>query len=483
MRATTGALAPRCILFLMHRRRFLHLAGLSLPALPAPAASRRLSDLDVRMPLEQRIRFIESWVHENYFDNLGLMYSHWLFDQERASTPADYDPRTRFSIGVEPHDHNNYENSPMISGIFLAAQCYRYRATKEPAALEYAARAFRSIDVNFRLSEGRAGAAAPLTQRSGHIDPNDRFETRVGWISKPYGQMMTTQTSTEQNFGPVWGMYCYRPLAPPETRRRIDFMIASIARLWREMRYTISFFGEPWSFEQSMPRAQRHMPVWAWINRIAFELTGDPQFQKEFERLHALFGAMPSALETNHGMGRRRYISTEDRAFHDKEIVTADILIDLNPAAAGQYVSSMEKWWEFAGLGMRPDFFSYYYIDLDTVTREWRPSKKTLKPRPLWDSPWMFSNGTFPVASGEYAARRVMSAAMVARRSTRLRDTAKEFARQVFAVLDKSHLRYMIDPENSLEPEIRYLANLLSGDCLAMYPAAYWYGRTHGIWT
>ena len=24
-----------------------------------------------------------------------------------------------------------------------------------------------------------------------------------------------------------------------------------------------------------MPRAQRHMPVWAWVNRIAFDVTGE----------------------------------------------------------------------------------------------------------------------------------------------------------------------------------------------------------------
>ena len=42
----------------------------------------------------------------------------------------------------------------MNSGIFLAGQCYRYMATKDPEALEYAARAFNSIEVNYSLAEG-----------------------------------------------------------------------------------------------------------------------------------------------------------------------------------------------------------------------------------------------------------------------------------------------------------------------------------------
>ena len=70
----------------------------------------------------------------------------------------------------------------MISGIFLAGQCYRYLATKEPEALEYAAKAFRSIDVNYAFSEAAAEGSGILMQRAGSIDPNDRFVARPGWI-------------------------------------------------------------------------------------------------------------------------------------------------------------------------------------------------------------------------------------------------------------------------------------------------------------
>jgi hypothetical protein len=142
--------------------------------------------------------------------------------------------------------------------------------TKEPEALEYAARAFRSIEVNYSLGEQAAEGPSILMQRAGSIDPNDRFTARAGWICKPYGQVMTTQTSTEQNFGPVWGLHVYRQFAPPKTKARIDSMIVNIADLWMQMGYKINFFGENWEFGKSMPRAQRHMPVWAWVNRVAY---------------------------------------------------------------------------------------------------------------------------------------------------------------------------------------------------------------------
>ncbi len=465
------------------RRTLIQAAPLGAWALAAPGAAAPLSALTVKMPLEERIRRIETFVHERYYDEKGILYSHWNFTEERPNRREDFHRDIVSPLGVSMSDWYNYENSPMIAGIFLASQCYRYEATREPQALEYAARAFRSIDTIFRLAESQAGKPAMLMQRAGSVDPNDRFEPRPGWICKPYAQSLTMQTSSEQNFGPMWGLYVYRQHAPADVRKRIDYIITSVATLWRHNRYTINFFGENWNLEQSMPRAQRHMPVWMWINRLAYEVSGDAAFKKEFERIHSLFGAMPTARETNYAMGRRKYLSTEDRAFHDKEVVVADFLIDLHPEAKDQYQRSMEGWWEFAKIGMRPDLFSYYYINLDTVTGEWEPVKKSLKPRSLWNSPYMMQNGTFPVCWGEIASRRVLSSAMVARRSTRLAEAAKQFAQLVFSKLDKEHLRYMIDPDNSLEPELAFLTNLLSGDGLAYMPVAYWYGRRHRLWS
>lgn len=462
----------------MNRRQFAATLSASLATSTSSPAATRLTSLDRAQPLLQRIRAIEDYAHNHHYDDKGIFYSHIRFDEERPWRSSDFGGLVG-PTGVPIADWMNYENSPMCSGIFLASQCYRYLATKDPQALEYAAKAFRSIDVIFRLSEG--SGPAPLIQRSGIIDPTDRWEPRPGWISKPYGQMMTTQSSTEQNFGPIWGMYLYRAIAPPDTKKRIDTIIAAVADYWRDNRYTINFFGENWEFEKSMPRAQRHMPVWAAINRIAFEATGEARFRKEYERLDSLYGAMPTALDTNRGMGRHRYTSTEDRAFHDKEVVVGDILSDLEPARKDRYQRAMTAWWKFSQIGMREDFFSYYFIEIDTHTREWKPLPKTVKPRPLWNSAWMFQNGTFPVAWGEVAARQAISSAMVARRDPAA--GAREFAQRIFAVLDKGHLRYMIDPHNSLEPEIQYMTNILSADAIAYFPAGYWYGRLHGLWT
>jgi hypothetical protein len=468
----------------MNRREFLQTgvaaAGAGMAAGSARGDTITLKNLSTRMPLEDRIRLIQSFVHHRYYDPKGIMYSMNNFEEERPFTAADMVGADPNNLGIPVEDLYNYEDSPSNSGVFLAGQCYRYLATKEPEALEYAAKAFHSIDVIYQLSEAAAEGPGVLMQRAGSIDPNDRFYARPGWICKPYGGVMTTQTSTEQNFYSLWGLSLYRDIAPASTKARIDSMIVGVADLWRESGYKINFFGENWEFEKSMPRAQRHMPVWAWVNRLAFEVSQEKRFKREFQRLDALFGAMPTPQQTNFGLGREKYLCTEDRAFHDKEVVVADQMMDFEPAAKDRYLRAMTGWWKHGQIGRREDYYSYYYIELNTVTGEWRPLPKSVKPRQQWNSPSMWQNGTFPVLTCA-AAGMAYTSAVVSSRNPEHDDEARDLARNILARLDRSYLRAMIDPENSLEPQLKYLLNILS-DSVTYYPTAYWYGRLHKLW-
>jgi hypothetical protein len=202
----------------MSRRDFIEVAGagalLGMTSTAAPAAQITLKDLSRSLALEERIRRIQTFVHERYYDPQGILYSHINFENERPHTEAELKDADPNNLGIPQHDLENYENSAMNSGIFLAGQCYRYLATKDAEALALAARAFRSIDLNYSLAEQAADQPGIVMQRAGSVDPNDRWSARAGWICKPYGGALTTQTSTEQNFGPIWGLYVYREIAP-----------------------------------------------------------------------------------------------------------------------------------------------------------------------------------------------------------------------------------------------------------------------------
>ncbi len=129
------------------------------------------------MPAAEKIRRIETFVHGRYYDNKGILYSHWNFAEERPMRKADFHPDTAGPLGVPMADWYNYENSPMISGIFLAAQCYRYEATRDPQALEMAARAFGSIDASVNATSNSDATAS--TRASPSMKSSRRSASRA----------------------------------------------------------------------------------------------------------------------------------------------------------------------------------------------------------------------------------------------------------------------------------------------------------------
>src|SRR5437867_192216 len=120
----------------MNRRQFISVAGPAamMPAAGASAAPPQITLKGIRasMPLEERIRRIQSFVHHRYYSEKGLLYSHLNFAEERPHTEADLAGADPNNLGIPKHDIQNFENSSMNSGIFLAGQCFRYMVTKEP---------------------------------------------------------------------------------------------------------------------------------------------------------------------------------------------------------------------------------------------------------------------------------------------------------------------------------------------------------------
>src|SRR6476620_411638 len=122
----------------MNRRQFIGVTATACMAAGAGAAPPQITrrGLAAAMPLEERIRRIQSFVHHWYYSEKGLLYSHLNFAEERPHTEADLAGADPNNLGIPKHDVQNFENSSMNSGIFLAGQCFRYMLTKEPEALE-----------------------------------------------------------------------------------------------------------------------------------------------------------------------------------------------------------------------------------------------------------------------------------------------------------------------------------------------------------
>lgn len=453
----------------------VHATAAEAPAAgPGPALLR----VDPASPVAERVAAIDRFVHEHYYDAAGLMYSHINWREERPFTAQDFSPTDSTMMGPEPHQWMSYENSPFISGLFLTAQCFRYQATKDPAALEYARRAFGSIDANYRLTEQSDPAGAGLTQRAGYIDAVQARGAQNGFFCKPYYGQATDHTSTEQHFGPLLGLYHYAKLAPPETQRRIKQIFSEVSRRWRG-NYRINYFGETWNIEESNPRAQRHMFVWSVIHRLAYELTGEQASLDEFRRLDALFGAIPTPRETAHGLGRPSYVSTEDRSFHVQIVLGAELLAALEPAARGRYLRGMREWYRYSFIGQRDDFASYYFIKVDPMSGAWEKLPASIKPRAHWRTSFMLQNATLPICWLGTRERQAITSAIVARYVPEAAAQARERHDRIYATLSKDYLKWFVDPEGVMPAELRWMLNVMQGDALAFYSLGYWYARAN----
>lgn len=468
-----GSARGRCAALL-----FLCVVGLNPISAQEASTLRGLE----RIPsLEGRIRAIETFVDRRYYDAAGMMFSHSNWREERPFVASDFSAQDSTIPGPEAHAWLSYENSVMVAGLFLSAQCYRYEVTGEAAALDLARRAFEAISANYALTENRPTGATGVRQKAGIVEQPVAGQRReAGFFCKPYYGQATDHTSTEQHFWPVLGLYRYWKHAPAEIRPRIAQMLREVSERWRRG-YRINFFGETWDFEQSYPRAQRHMFSWAVIHRLAYEVTGDADALAEFRRLDSLYGAMPTPRETYWGLGRSSYISTEDRSFHIQLVVGADVLLDLEPAGVDRYRRGIEQWWRYSQLGQRDDLLSYYFIEVDALSGTWRKAPPSTTPRALWRTNYAFHHTVFPICWQGTRERQALSSAIVARRLPGLAEEARKRRGACFAGLDRDHFRWMVDPENVTPVELRWMLNVLQGDSLAFYPLAYWYGRAHGV--
>lgn len=440
-----------------------------------------LAELDQLPTVAERIARLDRFVHERYYDAAGLMYSHMNWREERPFIPADFRPTDSTMMGPEPHAWMSYENSSFISGLFLAAQCFRYQATQDPEALTFARRAFHSLDANYRLTEQHDPSQSGPTQRAGFVDSTPAARgPQSGFFCKPYYGQATDHTSTEQHFGPLFGLYHYFKVAPPELQTRIKQMFSEVSRRWRTA-YRINFFGEVWNLEESYPRAQRHMFTWAVIHRLAYEITGEPECLEEFKRLDALYGAVPTPRETAVGLGRPSYISTEDRSFHVQIVMGAELLAQLEPANRDRYLRGMRAWWEYSLIGQRESLESYYFIRVNALTGAWEKLPTMIKPRAHWRTSYLLQNATLPICWLGTRERQGFTSAILIRHFPGDADAPRRRLHQVFSSVTKEHLKWFTDPEGVMPAELRWMLNVLQGDSFAFHSLGYWYARAHDI--
>ncbi|MGV3557062.1 ligand-binding sensor domain-containing protein [Larkinella arboricola] len=231
----------------------------------------------------------------------------WIAGQCKLNVPGD---TTTFA----PDDD---DNDGEYTGNYLAMECFRYAATKNPDAREKAAKAFRFLKLLQEVTDTDGFFARTIVpanwtevddgnrtftsrQLADELVKEPRFKpVEVRWRKSKDGKWLWKgDTSSDEMCGHMIGYFLYYELVADEAEKPI--VRQHVARLVDYlMKHNYNFVdvdGRPtrwavWSPEQlnrdpewAPDKSQNSMEVLAFL-KLAYHMTGQPKYEKEYRRL------------------------------------------------------------------------------------------------------------------------------------------------------------------------------------------------------
>ena len=490
----------------MNRRAFLRLsaagaavvAGLPVAlAVDSLAKSARLLRKLSGASLRRKADLLQELYENVAFSESGIMYSMLWMDSNgvRRFAPADFAGKIALDTSVArlklagPWEYLEGENSISVSGLYLAAQTFRYEVTRSRQALAQARKAFRSLDLIYQMGE-KAG--------------------KPGYMSKPYGFRPSVQTVGDQYLDACWGLWNHHRIASAEDRRRIEEMFIGFADYWRGIDYVLSYFGSHWDLKGE---TGAYAAIYAMINACAYSFSKSPVHLREFEKwmakatwtkTTALESLRASALQRIKETGKAEVVPYSaafplakdllkpgeclcwETIIHSKFVaVAADLIVQSKVSdLSGQLAETLKRWWREWKYGVGEDLLPYYWFAVDLVNDTWRPLPSTkLLPKEQWLFGDPFCSYLSQVRWNEPLARFMVTSAIAAPLCPSDRSQMQALGRKLLQSLDQAHLHWLYDPDGKqLLPEISYYGHCLSSEVPSSFLAAYWKGRRDKLW-
>jgi len=406
------------------------------------------------------------------FSDTGIMFSLLKIDGDTIRPLNEFD----FAFKGARHDYSNwrhkpdgdwdllnYENSITTSGLYLASQAWRYKATHDADALDQAGRAFNSLDLICKLGEA---------------------DGRPGWMGKPYSGRISDQTSPDQYLDACLGMYQYYPHAPEETRRRIEQMFVLFADHWRAIDYKLDYYGDQWNVKAA--RGAYNL-ILLMINALAYRFSGQNEiYLQEFENLYPTgTWQTETRIDEWRRAGHKEHPAWEYNIHIKFAAVAAEIILDILPdRIAADMERTVTTWWKIWKYGMRDDLMAYYHYIIDLEDDTWRPAPKTeMKPREEWRFGCSFQAYTSQVLWSEPMYRTLYTCMTAIDHAPGIADEALTLAKRIMDVVDGLHLLWIYDPEgDQLSKYDKFMNNILSSEGPSTFLTAFWRGRVSGLW-
>lgn len=431
--------------------------------------------------LEGKAALIQSLLQRDFFHPSGLFYSLLLIDRPDAVRPmaaADmdqvndstdvYDAATREAAREEGM---TFENSIASAGLYLQSQVARYQATSDPGALEQARRAFGSLR---------------------GIYEHGRDSGRAGWLGKPYGRVPKDHSTADQYHMALLGFHRYREIAGEADRAVVTRMLVDIADFMTKRDYQIwdlskPVDGIPWDH---LSHAYCNA-TYVMSQALAWHVSGDGRYLREALRLAALSSWRDTTyLDEWREQGKTRMLYFERIGLGYFLPAVGEVLMEVAPelfgdspeAARARFARMVTRWWEFSLLGIDPEGYAHYWVDVDVPAGTWKPTgKRTIDPPYGWGGTFMAYYSD--VRMGDVAYRTVNTALLAGLHGKGGRTEALGWARRALQQTDGRRLRWMIDLDGrQLEPDIRWMGCILSSEAPFHFLTAFWRGRSLGLW-
>lgn len=435
-------------------------------------------DIGRDLSVSEKVRRLQSFLGNHYFGPTGIMYTIWYWrgDELRPFAASDRRPDQCYAQtkgGFSFEGYCNGENGPMMSGFFLQSQCYRYIATGEAEALEFAAKAFNSLDLIYRMGEENG---------------------RAGFLCKPYDWRFSVETSVDQYIGAMMGLWEYHAIADRPTRQRIAQMLAGMADWWRvRAKYTIDYF------ERHIDLMPYHASRMACLHAMAYRATGNQEYARECDRLLGMSGTWATIYDNQ----RLRILQSDPASltqvddflnydpslgkykFRCREVggemylgqACADWFMTNDNAYGPLLKHVIARYWKQTQLGLREDLMTVYGIEVDLEHETWTTvhTELTDESRKNALAGFILTSYFCEVCWLDHAAR-IPDASIIAHQHVpEFSPGALDLASRMLRRLDAQRLHHMVDPDGKqLVPELDWLRYILSGDVPVFTVLAYW---------
>ncbi|MCC6424100.1 MAG: hypothetical protein IT447_11530 [Phycisphaerales bacterium] len=436
--------------------------------------------LDIRadMSIADKVKQIQSFLGNRYFDpSSGIMYTLWYWKDDELRPFRSTDrregqnyPQTKAGFSFEGYCHG--ENGPMMSGFFLQSQCLRYHATGDAQALEFARKAFNSLQIIYHMGEEHG---------------------REGLLGKPYDWRFSEETSVDQYIGAMMGLWEYWCIADRITRQRIAQMLGKMADWWRKAEYKIVYF------ERHFDLLPYHAPRMACLNAIAYRVTDDPQYARESDRMWGLCGTWattydnqllkilhsdPASLTQNSdffgydpSLGKFKFRTREVSAEMYLGLACADWFMAHDSARGPLLKHVIARYWRQMQYGLRDDFMTLYGIEVDLEHETWSTVHTELTDETRKNAlAGSLLSAYYSEACWQDHASRIPDASIIAHQhAPEFSPNALDLASRMLQRLDNQRMHHFVDPDGrQLVPELDWIRNVLSGDVPVFTVLTYW---------